>query len=64
MLNTRIKCTYVWTAFDTRKFIKGEIYKVENGRLIFPDKSKSEKTFENIDDINQSFYAAFEEVKN
>lgn len=63
MLNTKIKCIHVYSLVDTKGFKQGEIYTIDNGRLILPNGSKSNMVFETVDQINESFYAYFKEVK-
>ena len=63
MLNAKIKCTHVYSLIDPKGFKQGEIYEVKNGRLIFPNGSKSHTKFETIEHINESFYACFKEIK-
>ena len=63
MLNTKIKCTHVYKLVDTKGFKSGEIYEIKDGRLILPNGSKSNIVFETVDQINESFYAYFKEVK-
>lgn len=63
MLNTKIKCTHVYSLVDTKGFKQGEVYEVKNGRLIFPNGSKSHTVFETVEQINESFYAYFKEIK-
>ena len=55
MLNTKIKCTHVYSLVDTKGFKQGEVYEVKNGRLIFPN--------ETVEQINESFYAYFKEIE-
>lgn len=64
MLDTNIRCKQVWKQLDTKGFKENIIYSVDKGRLILPDGSKSETQFESIDDINESYYAVFEEETN
>ena len=63
VLNTKIKCTHVYSLVDTKGFEQGEIYTIKNGRLILPNGRKSNTIFESIDQINESFYAYFKEIK-
>ncbi len=63
MLNTKIKCTHVYSLVDTKGFKQGEVYEVKNGRLIFPNGSKSHIVFETVEQINESFYAYFKEIE-
>ena len=55
--NTLLKCTWV-ACFDTHNFQEGK-----NGRLIDGHGRKSCNTYDNVYDINDSFYARFKEVK-
>ena len=61
--NILLKCTWV-ACFDTHNFQEGKIYEVKNGRLIDGHGRKSCNTYDNVYDINDSFYARFEEVKS
>lgn len=63
MLNTKIKCTHVYSLVDTKGFKQGEVYIVDNGRVILPNGSKSHTVFETVEQINESFYAYFKEIK-
>lgn len=63
MLNTKIRCIHVYSLVDTKGFKQGEIYTIKNGRLILPNGRKSNIVFETVDQINESFYAYFKEVK-
>lgn len=49
--------------FDTHNFQEGKVYEVKNGRLIDGHGRKSCNTYDNVYDINDSFYARFKEVK-
>lgn len=57
-----VKCTWV-ACFDTHNFQEGKVYEVKNGRLIDGHGRKSCNTYDNVYDINDSFYARFTEVK-
>lgn len=63
MLNTKIKCTHVYALIDTKGFKTGEIYEIRNGRLILPNGGKSHTVFEDVEQVNESFYAYFKEIK-
>lgn len=62
-MNTKIKCVYVHKIFDDRGFEQGQIYNVVNGKLIFPDGKESYTTFTSVEQINETFYAYFQEIK-
>lgn len=63
MLNAKIKCTHVYGLIDSKGFKQGEIYEVKKGRLILPNGSKSYSVFDSVEQINESFYACFKEIK-
>lgn len=63
MLNTKIKCTHVYALVDTKGFKQGDVYDIIDGKLILPNGNKSHTTFECIEQINESFYAYFKEIK-
>lgn len=61
MLDTKLRCKHVWKNLDKKGFKEGIIYSVDKGKIILPDGSRSETQFESIDDINENYYAVFEE---
>ena len=62
LLNTKIKCKRVWCKLDNHGFREGSIYDVINGKVILPDGSESNGTYDSVEKINDCFYAIFEEV--
>ena len=60
--NTKVKCVEV-LGIDRTGFEVGEIYEVIDSKLILPDGSKTYGDYNDIDTINENFYATFEEVK-
>lgn len=63
ILTTKIKCIQVYSLVDTKGFKQGDVYDVINGKLILPDGNESRTTFDCIEQINESFYAYFKEIK-
>lgn len=61
-MNGKIRCIKVWCKIDTKGFVEGNVYDVINGKIILPDGSESDGIYENIDQINECFYALFKEV--
>lgn len=49
---------------DTKGFVEGNTYDVINGKIILPDGSESNGTYDTIEHINECFYAVFKEVKD
>lgn len=63
MWNAKVKCIDVWSNLDRRGFEVDKIYHVSNGKLIFPDGTQTHSTYSSIEELNESFYAVFKEVK-
>ena len=63
MWNAKVRCKRIWDKLDIRGFAKGEIYKVKDGKLIFPNGIESNGTYDSIEKLNECFYAVFEEVE-
>ena len=62
MWNAKVKCIDV-LSIDRTGFKVGEIYEVIDNKLILPDGSKTYGDYNDIETINENFYATFEEVK-
>lgn len=62
MWNAKVKCVDV-LSIDRMGFKVGEIYEVIDSKLILPDGSKTYGDYNDIETINENFYAAFEEVE-
>lgn len=60
--NALIKCDWV-SSIDTHNFQINKIYEVKNGKLIDGHGRASYSTYSCIEEINESFYAHFREVK-
>ena len=52
-MNGKIRCVKVWEMLDSKGFIEGNTYDVINGKIILPDGSESNGTYETIEHINE-----------
>ena len=64
MWNTKVKCKKVYKNLDVHNFKVGDYYEVINGRLILPNGEESYRVYDTIEQLNECFYAVFEEVEN
>ena len=62
MYNAKVKCTSV-SVLDNRGFTVDEEYQVKDGQFIFENGDRTTITFDSLKDLNECFYAVFEEVK-
>lgn len=63
MMNTKVKCTRVYKTMDINGFEEDKVYDIVKGKLILPNGNKSNTTFESVEQLNESFYACFKEIK-
>lgn len=63
MWNSKVKCKKVYVSLDN-KFNEGSTYDIIDGKLIFPNGNESCRTYRCIEELNECFYAVFEEAKN
>ena len=61
-MNGKIRCVKVWEMLDSKGFIEGNTYDVINGKIILPDGSESNGTYDTREHINECFYTVFKEV--
>ena len=64
MWNSKVKCKKVYENLDVHSFEVGDYYEVINGRLILPNREESYRVYDTIEQLNECFYAVFEEVEN
>lgn len=64
MWNSKVKCKKAYKSLDGHGFCEGNTYKVVDGKLIFPNREESSVTYNCIEELNEGFYAVFEEAKN
>ena len=64
MWNSKVKCKKVYKNLDVHNFEVGNYYEVINGRLILPNGEGSYRVYDAIEQLNECFYAVFEEVEN
>lgn len=67
--NTLVKCVRTYPNIDKHcehihNFQEGHIYEIKNGYLIDGKGHKSIKQYNDIETLNDSFYAIFKEVKD
>lgn len=63
MWSATLICTNVYKSLDKRNFKISQIYKICDGHIIDGNNNKSYGTYKSIEEIKDSFYADFKEVK-
>ena len=63
LYNAKVVCIGSYPAYKgSNQFIKGKIYKVKDGRMIYENGLKSEKIFDSLSNINDYFNSQFIEL--
>ena len=60
--NTKVKCVEV-LGIDRTGFEVGKIYDIINSHLVLPNGNESYGTYDCVEQLNECFYAVFEEVE-
>lgn len=61
-MNGKIRYVKAWKMLDNKRFIEGNIYDVINGKIILPDRSESNGTYNTIEHINECFILCLRRV--
>lgn len=60
--NAVVKCIRVWKMLDSHNFIEGHNYMIKDGKMIDGNGKSSKSEYENVSELNDSFYALFAET--